>query len=82
MNRLDDTGAMLYIHEVGVLPQFQRQGIGKEMLNGIKTLCELLNICKFFLLTEKSNKAACALFDTVGGKPAHDDDAYFFNATK
>lgn len=80
LNRLNDIGNMLYIHEVGVLPEYHRQGIGKQILNSIKVLCKLSGICRFFLFTEKSNIAACALYDSVGGEPAHDDDvSYFFN---
>ncbi|NJD04219.1 MAG: GNAT family N-acetyltransferase [Ruminiclostridium sp.] len=80
LNRLNNIGNMLYIHEVGVLPEFQRQGIGKQILNNIKSLCKLSGICRFFLFTEKSNQAACALYESVGGEPAHDDDiSYFFN---
>ena len=71
---------MLYIHEVGVLPEFQRQGVGKQILCGIKSLCKLTGICRFFLFTEKSNHAACALYESTGGEPAHNDDvSYFFN---
>ena len=81
LNRLNSDGNMLYIHEVSVLPLFQRQGVGKEILNNVKALCKRSNICKFFLFTEKSNTAACALYDSVGGTPAHDDNvAYFFNS--
>ena len=80
LNRLNNIGNMLYIHEVGVLPEYQRQGIGKQILNSIKVLCKLSGICRFFLFTEKSNIAACALYNSVGGEPAHDDDiSYFFN---
>lgn len=80
INRLNDIGNMLYIHEVGVLPQYQGQGVGKKMLNSIKEACKLLGICRFFLFTQKSNIAACALYNSVNGTPAHEDDvAYFFN---
>lgn len=80
LNRLNNIGNMLYIHEVGVLPEYQRQGVGKQILNGIKSLCKLSGICRFFLFTEKSNRPACALYESVGGEPAHDDDvSYFFN---
>ena len=80
LNRLNNIGNMLYIHEVGVLPEYQRQGIGKQILNSIKVLCKLSGICRFFLFTEKSNIASCALYNSVGGEPAHDDDiSYFFN---
>lgn len=80
LNRLNNIGNMLYIHEVGVLPEYQRQGVGKEILKGIKKSCKLLGICRFFLFTEKSNHPACALYDSAEGEPAHEDDVcYFFN---
>lgn len=80
LNRLNDIGNMLYIHEVGVLPSFQRQGIAREILTEIKSLCRSNGICKMFLFTEKSNLPACALYNSIGGEPAHDDDvSYFFN---
>jgi len=80
MNRLGSAGNMLYIHEVNVLPQYQRQGIGRRMLHNIKQQCKQKEMCKIFLFTEKSNLAACALYETMGGVPAHDDSVvYFFN---
>ena len=80
LNRLNNIGNMLYIHEVGVLSEYRRLGIGKQMLNDMKSLCKLTGICRFFLFTEKSNQAACALYESVGGEPAHKDDvSYFFN---
>lgn len=83
LNRLDNQGNMLYIHEVGVLPQYQRQGIGFQILTDIKKLCKLTGICRLFLITQKHNAAACALYEKVGGEKtadAHDDDVtYFFN---
>lgn len=80
LNRLNDIGNMLYIHEVGVLPDFQRQGIGKQLFENIKILCKLTGICKFFLNTQKSNIAACGLYESVGGLADHDDSiSYYFN---
>lgn len=82
LNRLDNKGNMLYIHEVGVLPEYQRQGIGLELLSGIKKLCQLTGICRFFLFTQKHNTAACALYEKSGGDKSHttleDDVTYFF----
>lgn len=81
LNRLDKQGNMLYVHEVGVLPKYQRQGIGTAMLEKLKECCGLLGICRFFLFTQKSNEAACALYEKVGGvngSPTDDDRSYFF----
>lgn len=77
LNRLDNKGNMLYIHEVGVLPKYQKQGIGFQILTGIKNLCKLTGICRFFLFTQKHNTAACALYEKAGGEKAnntYDDD--------
>jgi len=83
LNRLDNKGNMLYIHEVGVLPQYHRQGIGFQLLTGVKYLCKLTGICRFFLITQKHNVAACALYEKAGGQKtlgSYDDDVtYFFN---
>lgn len=72
LNRLDSQGDMLYIHEVGVLPEYHRQGIGAELMRNIKSACKLLGICKFFLFMQKSNEAAMGLYLKAGGKPAVD----------
>ncbi|WIV11521.1 GNAT family N-acetyltransferase [Proteiniborus sp. MB09-C3] len=83
LNRLDNKGNMLYIHEVGVLPKFQKQGIGFQILTDIKNLCKLTGICRFFLFTQKHNIAACALYEKAGGEKTssiqEDDVTYFFN---
>ncbi|WP_093753956.1 GNAT family N-acetyltransferase [Tepidimicrobium xylanilyticum] len=36
LNHLDNNGNMLYIHEAAIPPQYQRQGIGFQIINGIK----------------------------------------------
>jgi ribosomal protein S18 acetylase RimI-like enzyme len=78
LNRLNDVGNMLYIHEISVLSEFQGQGIGKQILNGVKSLCKVHGIYKIFLVTEKSNVAACTLYESVGGKSERSDDVLYF----
>ena len=83
LNRLDGKGNMLYIHEVGVLPEYHRQGIGFQILSGIKNICRSTGMCRFFLFTQKQNIAACALYEKAGGTKTSDTDnndvTYFFN---
>jgi len=65
---------------VGVHENYRRQGIGKQMMTAIKQLCKLNGISKMFLYTHKTNTAACALYESVGGKAYRDDNvSYFFN---
>jgi ribosomal protein S18 acetylase RimI-like enzyme len=78
LNRLNDVGSMLYIHEISVLPEFQGQGIGKQILNGVKSLCKDHGIYKIFLVTERSNVAACTLYESVGGKSDRSDDVLYY----
>lgn len=83
LNRLDSKGNMLYVHEVGVLPEYHRQGVGFQLLLGIKNICKLTGMCRFFLFTQKHNIAACALYEKAGGRKTSDVDnvdvTYFFN---
>lgn len=82
LNRLDSQGNMLYLHEVGILPKYQRQGIGLQMLTNMKDVCKLTGICRLFLFTYKHNNAACALYEKAGGIKSYetldDDVVYFF----
>jgi ribosomal protein S18 acetylase RimI-like enzyme len=40
LNKLNTLENMLYIHEVGVLPEFRRKGIGTRLLGELKSLCK------------------------------------------
>jgi len=75
----------LYIHAMIVDKQYRRHGIGTGILTGIKETCKLLGIHEFFLITFKSNIAACGLYEKSGGKNhpmSNDDDrAYFFKTS-
>ena len=75
--RLNEAGALLYIHELAVLPAYRRQGIGKAMLDTLKILCRLSGIRRLFLITQQSNQPARALYDSARGRPAHRDDLVY-----
>jgi ribosomal protein S18 acetylase RimI-like enzyme len=81
LNRLNNQNNMLYIHEVGVLPEYQRQGIGTRMLNELNNICKYLGITRYFLFTQKSNIGACKLYEKIGGEKTrygNDDDRTYF----
>jgi len=84
LNRLDNSN-MMYVKEIGVLPEYKRQGIAYKMLSDIKELCRISGICKLFLMTQKANLPACALYEKAGGQKLVDYDngdvdiAYIFN---
>lgn len=82
MKRLDRKQNMLYIHEVGVLPEYKRQGIGSALLKEMKELSKSRKVYKIFLFTQKHNIPACRLYEKAGGKKTEDgkddDVTYFF----
>ena len=73
---------MLYIHEVGVAEDRQRQGVGTALITALKDACRSLGICRFFLFTAQSNAGANALYRKCGGETGWEshgnDTAYFF----
>jgi len=79
--RLDGQGDKVYIHEVGVLPEWQRQGVGRRLLELIKSYCHQAGCPSFFLFTQRSNRVACSLYQSAGGVDQHGDNmVYWFDA--
>ncbi len=68
---------MLYIHSVDVREDKRGQGIGTLMMNEILQLKENGEICKVFLITNKSNEKAMRLYQKVGGNIPFTDDVVF-----
>jgi ribosomal-protein-alanine N-acetyltransferase len=81
LSRLNDIVNMLYIHEVGVMEEYQRRGIGYTLLSRLKEECSKRGICRFFLITGQNNIAANALYKKLGGEISAESDgndrAYF-----
>lgn len=82
LSRLDSRNTMLYIHEVGVMDAYQRQGIGFAMMTALKQWCKEKGIRKMFLTCYQSNVAANKLYKKVGGEvppeSQRNDTVYFF----
>jgi ribosomal protein S18 acetylase RimI-like enzyme len=75
---------MIYIYELGVLPEFQRKGVMTGLLKELKNVYKRNGIYKLFLftqITQKSNIGACRLYEKLGGELAwdsKDDDRTYF----
>ena len=80
LQRCDGKNAMIYVHEVNVLSEHRKKGVGGSLLNALKVICKEKNIMKIFLLTNKSNEPAVKLYESVGGVFSETDDVlYVFN---
>ena len=73
LNVLSNKGNAFYIFAFGVDREYHRQGIGTNLFTALKETCKSLNMYKIYLNTEKSNIAACGLYEKSGGK----FDTYF-----
>jgi len=66
--KLDDRTGFLYLDEIHDLSGHRRQGIGTALMHSVARLAETLGFAGIRLLTEASNRAAQALYDSLGGR--------------
>ena len=57
----------LWINEVGLAPAHRRRGLGKAVLRALFDVGRALNCTRAWVLTDRSNVAAAALYSSVGG---------------
>jgi len=81
LDRLDGR-RMLYLHEVGVSEEYQRQGIGTSLLETLKDECRMQSFHRIFLIAHQCNTAANALYRKCSGEVSCDsggnDTTYMF----
>jgi len=75
--RYDGRESMMYLHEIEVKESARRKGIGKKLLNEMNNICEQKGFMKLFLITNKSNKPAVALYESLSGEASNDDDIVY-----
>jgi ribosomal protein S18 acetylase RimI-like enzyme len=57
----------LWVNEVAVAPGYQRRGLGKALLKALLEVGRALNCTEAWVLTDRSNLAAMALYLSRGG---------------
>ena len=62
-----DKPVQFWVQEMGVAPQFQRQGIGKRLLNTLLGVARERGHAEAWLGTEDDNTPARALYRSAGG---------------
>ncbi|UCZ53454.1 GNAT family N-acetyltransferase [Bacillus shivajii] len=81
LQRFDGRKNMMYMHQVEVLPEHRKQGIGKKLMKSFIEICKQNDCERLFLITNKSNVPAVTLYNGVGGKTFHDDDILYAVST-
>ena len=67
----------LWVNEIGVSAPFRRQGVGKRLLDALFAHGASLGCREAWVLTERSNPAAVALYRSAGGTSMAGDVAGF-----
>jgi ribosomal protein S18 acetylase RimI-like enzyme len=62
----------LWINEVGLAPTHKRRGLGKAVLNALFEVGRAHNCTVAWVLTDRSNVSAMALYSSVGGTEGAD----------
>lgn len=69
--------SMVYLFEIEVAPAHRRQGIGKQMVNLLKTVCRESDAEDIWVGTENDNIAAKRLYESTGGVCSYPDNCEF-----
>ncbi len=73
----DKPAPELWINEVGVAPTHQRQGIGKRLLQAALENAKQAGCTEAWVLTERTNEAAMAMYKSAGGDETLPDPTMF-----
>jgi len=67
----------LWINEIGVSPEYQQRGIGKALLQYLLDHAKQSGCTEIWVLTDRSNLAAMAMYKSVGGVETLPDPTMF-----
>jgi ribosomal protein S18 acetylase RimI-like enzyme len=73
----DKPAPELWINEIGVAPTYQRQGIGKALLQYLLEESKQLGCTEAWVLTDRANLAAMAMYKSAGGVETPPDPTMF-----
>ena len=68
-----DKPAELWVNEVALAPTHRRRGLGKAVLKALLEVGRAQNCRVAWVLTDRNNVAAMALYSSIGGKEGADD---------
>ena len=67
LQRFDKRKAEVLLYEIGVHPNYRRRGIGKALIEEVKKWAKEVEADEVWVLTEKDNEAAMAMYKSAGG---------------
>jgi ribosomal protein S18 acetylase RimI-like enzyme len=78
LDRWEQNEPMLFLYSIDVEETYQRQKIGKALIEAIRKLGQEQGCSESFVLTNESNPAAMKLYQSTGGKRSSPDDVVMF----
>jgi ribosomal protein S18 acetylase RimI-like enzyme len=72
-----DGRTMFYLHSIGMLPEYQNQGYGTELMKFIKEFAINNGCSEMFVLTDRGNPRACHVYEKLGGKNDYEDEVCY-----
>ena len=73
----DKPSSELWINEISVAPTYQRQGLGKALLQAMLNEAKQAGCTEAWVLTERENTAAMAMYKATGGVETLPDPTMF-----
>lgn len=67
LQRFDALRSGVLLYGIGVEPEFQRRGLGRALIEACKDWARLVGAHEVWVLTEQSNPAAVAFYQSTGG---------------
>ncbi|HVF89871.1 MAG TPA: GNAT family N-acetyltransferase [Blastocatellia bacterium] len=78
LDRVDRDQAMMFFYEISVAESHHRRGAGTAMIDLLKSFCRQQNVMKMWVHTNRSNKAAMRLYESMGGEADASGDEITF----
>lgn len=72
-----DGRTMFYLHSIGMLPNYQNNGYGSQLLSFIKEYSQKIGCSEMFVITDKGNPRACHVYEKLGGKNDFEDEIVY-----
>jgi ribosomal protein S18 acetylase RimI-like enzyme len=75
--RLEREAPMMFLYSIDVLSAHRGKGVGKKLIEKLKSVCVGRGFMKMYVITGEDNEAAVKLYESVGGHRCADDDVVF-----
>ncbi len=77
LRRLEALRPQVLLYAIGVAPGFRRRGVGRGLLEALKTICRARGAAELFVITNAGKAPAMAQYQATGGQREAADDVVF-----